>query len=639
MAKNKKPQNTSTNNINKRYIEEYLKNEADANKNIANALLFTSILLTIAWVLYFIPGFFRVTHEARLVTLIALPILILILIIPKILVKFNFGSKPGFKYFVIISLLLVFAMLNVIMPKHAILGWAITILVANHYYNPKVGRVVYISTLVMMIICIYLGMFFGEYDPNLLMGELDDIKSEIHSSYTASVFPDTPAGRLAYLTELYSLGWNRYLTAIIFYYLPRAIVVSILFFVSNSLNKRTYKLLVNEIQVGAEQQKISTELEVAKDIQLATLPSEFITNKDVEIMAELKAAKEVGGDFYDYFNLDEDHVAVVIGDVSGKGIPAAMFMMKTITCFKNYISVNKTPSQVLKEVNKTIYEGNTNQMFVTCFLAIIDTKTGLMRYSNAGHNPPIIGKNKNYRYLKCNTGFILGGLPDTYVKDEELVLEHGDHLVIYTDGVTEARNKKGEFYGETRLINFFNSREFNSLVHMHHELKDDIASFVDGAEQSDDLTYLTVVFHGDECIYNEKLVEGKMENIPVLLDFMKEFIEKNGFPKAFKNNLLVVGDELFSNIVKYGYKDMKGDIFLRLLFNKTTETFVMTIIDTGEEFNQLEVNDQPIEGDISERKEGGLGLLIVKNIMTEYAYDRIYGKNIITLKKKIEKSI
>ena len=632
-----KKQQIDLSKIDKKYIDEYYNNEYDANRRITNALSFTAGILVIVWILYLIPGLFSITQNTRIVTCIALPIFILVLVSPQIWVRSPRGKKPGFKYFLLISLLLVFAMLNIIIPKHAIMGWAVAILVANHYYNPKVGRIVFIATLIVMMICIYLGMFFGEYDPNLLMGELDVKTDLIHTSYDTSLtFPDTPQGRLDYLRYLRDVtGHNRYITAVVYYYFPRSIVVIILHFVSNQLNKRTNRLMLKEISINSEQQKVSTELNVAKEIQLSSLPNQFVTTEDVEIMAELKAAKEVGGDFYDYFNLDDEHVAVVIGDVSGKGIPAAMFMMKTITCFKNFVSASKAPSQILKEVNKTIYEGNTNQMFVTCFLAIINVKTGVMKFSNAGHNPPIVGQIRNYRYLKCNPGFVLGGMPDAFVIDEEITLNNGDTLTLYTDGITEARNKEGAFYGEERLINFFNSKEFTCLVHLHHELKDDVALFTNGADQSDDMTYLTIKFHGDKYFYKEELFDGIKENIPVMLDFISEFAKEQNFDNSFKNNLLVVGDELISNIVKYGYPQKSGEVFIRLLYNSDKKIFIFTIIDSGIPFNQFDVNNSPISGDISNQKVGGLGILIVKNIMTEYAYDHLNNKNIITLRKKL----
>ena len=273
-------------------------------------------------------------------------------------------------------------------------------------------------------------------------------------------------------------------------------------------------------------------------------------------------------------------------------------------------------------------------MFVTCFLAIINEKTGVLEFANAGHNPPIIGSNGKFHYLKCNAGFVLGGLKDAFVVDEKINMEPGESITIYTDGITEARNAKGDFYGEDRFINFMNSKEFNCVVEIHHGLKDDLAKFTDNYEQSDDITVMTLQYRGDECFYEEKRFEAKMENIQKGLDFVEKFCDEQGINFEFKNNLLVVADELYSNIVKYGYEDNGGEVFTRLLFNKDKNEFVLTIIDRAPAFNQLEINNNPLEGDIKDRPIGGLGILIVKKIMTQYAYDRINNKNILVLKKK-----
>ena len=618
-----------------KYLKAYYENEADANKQMAFALLFTAVLLSIIWIGYFV-GIFNVTKTTLIITHIVIALSLGILISPAFYLKTSRIKKPGFKYFVLFAFMLVIGILNVVIPKHIVIGWAICIVLTNHYYNPKVGKIVFIFTAVAMLFCLYAGMFLGEYDANLLNGQLDAKQGIIYNYTLENTYPDTPTGRFEYLRDLLPTGDNRYLKVFLYYYVPRIALITIIFFVSNALNKRTYNLLVKELQVSSEQQKTKTELEVAKEIQLATLPVGFVTSKDIEIQAELKAAKEVGGDFYDYYALDDDHVAILIADVSGKGIPAAMFMMKTITCFKNYMSLNKTPAEIMKEVNRTIFEGNDSNMFVTCFLAMINTKTGEVKYANAGHNPPIIGQKKKYVFLKCNAGFVLGGLPEAFVKDEEVVLKKGDSLTLYTDGITEAMNNERELYGEERLLKLFNKKEYSCLVELHRDLKDDVEKFVNGADQSDDMTYITIQYRGDRCFYEEKIFPGKMEELPAMLDFLSSFANKYGFPATSISKAMVVADELLSNVVKYGYKDYDGDIFLRVLLNLDKKEAVLTIIDYGIEFNPFEVDNKPVEGDVSKIAVGGLGILIVKNLATEYAYDRINNKNITIIKKTFD---
>ena len=621
-----------------KYLEAYYDNEADANKQMSFANVAAAVYMLVIWIFYLTKFFKYHSFITFILINVFFPLGILTLLTPLLYVlKFKDRlRKPNYKYFVLYSFVFVITVLNVILPKHSAIAWALCILMTNHYYNPKVGRVVFIAVTIASFGAMFGGMFVGEFDANLLFG--NEIMENVD---TQAVFANGPADRLNMLNKLYAMGkgffdldYNRYLGSVVFYFLPRLVILALVYLVSRALNKRTYKLLVSEIHVNSEQAKTKTELEVAKEIQLATLPSEIATSKDIEIVAELKAAKEVGGDFYDYFKIDEDHTAIVIGDISGKGVPAAMFMMKTITCFKNFVAPNKKPSQILKEVNATLYDNNHMNMFVTCFLAILDKRTGELEFANAGHNPPIIGSNFKYRYLKCNHGFVLGGLKDAFVVDEKTTLGQGESITLYTDGVTEARNEKGGFYGEERFLNFFNSRDFTCLVEIHHALKDDIAKFTDNYEQSDDITVISLKYQGEDCVYLEKSFDAKIENIPGALKVVEQFCDEQKVIADFKSNLLVVADELYSNIVRHGYNNQGGEVFTRLLFNKDKNEFVMTVIDRAHPFNQLEVNNSPVEGNAEKIQVGGLGILIVKKIMSQYAYDRINNKNILVLRKR-----
>ena len=620
-----------------KYLEAYYNNEADANKRMSFANAFGAIYMIVIWILYLTDVFKINSDITRVVVNVAFPIGIFVLFSPLIYVFFfegRFLRKPNYKYFVIISFIIVIAGLNTILPKHSAIAWALCIMMTNHYYNPKVGIFVFVVVILSSLICMFASMFVGEFDANLLLG--NDVLEKAPELYAQGevLYRNGPQGRYELLHRLIELGYNRYLDSLIFYFLPRAVILSLLFYVSHALNIRTYRLLVSEINVNSEQQKTKTELEVAKEIQLATLPSEISTSEDIEIVAELKAAKEVGGDFYDYFKIDDDHTAIVVGDISGKGIPAAMLMMQTISCFKNLVAPNKTPGQSLREVNSTLFDNNRSQMFVTCFLAILNEKTGELQFANAGHNPPIVGNNFNYKYLKCNPGFVLGGLIDAFVVDEKIQLQPGESITLYTDGITEARNAKGGFYGEQRFLNFFNSREFTCVVEIHHALTADMAQFTANFEPRDDITVITLQYRGDECFYVEKSFDAKMENIQGGLDFVEAFCNKHEINVEFKNNLLVVADELYSNIVKYGYNNNGGEVFTRLLYNKVKNEFILTVIDRAPEFNQLEINNSPLEGEAKGKPVGGLGILIVKKIMSQYAYDRINNKNILVLRKK-----
>ena len=611
---------------NREFRQAFNENEADANRHMSFVNAAAGALALVMWVLYLTRVFLIPDHFYTAVC-IMFPCIAVLMFIPLFFIKTEMIRKPGYKYFILFSLLAAIIALNISIPKHSLLFWPFAVLIANHYYNPTIGRVIYGVSIFAMLICLYVGMFFGEFDENLFGGGV--------------IMPDGTIGtvetfeeRKQLLHDLMVNGNNRYLKVLVYYFFPRAMIITLFFLVSNLLNRRTYKLLDKEVRIHDEQEKARTELNVAKDIQMNTLPDEFVDAKDVEIVGELKAAREVGGDLYDYLDIDENHVAVLIGDVSGKGVPAAMFMMKTITSFRDFAAPNKTPSQILKEVNASIFKGNKKSMFVTCFLAILDKRNGKVVYANAGHNPPIVGSNRKYEYLKCSSGFLLGCFKDAIVKDEEITLKPGESITLYTDGITEANNIKGELFGEERLLKVFNRQDYTCTVELHHSIKDEIFSFVKDAPQSDDITFVTMKFQESHYTFEEKGFNAKKDNIPEMLDFISEFGEQHKFPEAFKNQLLIVGDELFSNIVKHGYKNEGGEINVRLLFDDDKNEFVLTIIDKAQAFNQLKVNNPKVGSHAKKQTIGGLGLIIVKKIMTEYAYDRINGKNILVLKKR-----
>ena len=635
--------------ISDEYLEAYYQNEHDANKHMSIALAFTAILLSVIWVLYLTP-LFDVSETTKRIMLITLPVIIVLLVLPMFFIRRSLPNKKWYKFFLVSIFTLSIAVLNVLIPKHAIMGWAICIVLTNHYYSPRLSSTVYVTVLIAMLSCIYLAMFYGEFDPNLLMGELDDETNLIHTYLDEAItFPDTPDGRVQYVHYLAELGRDRLFAGFVYYYIPRALAISVLFFVSYSLNHRTYNLFVKEIEVGSNYAAQSKDLEIAGEIQLSVLPDSFESNKDIEIIANLTPTKEVGGDFYDYYNLDDDHVAILIGDVSGKGSPAAMFMMKTITCFKNFVSVNKEPSQIIAEVNKSIYEGNKNNMFVTCFFGILNVKTGVMKFANAGHNPPVVGSYGNYHLLKCNSGFVLGGLEKAFVKDEELKLEKGESITLYTDGITEARNPKGEFYGEKRLIALYNRREFESVIELHYELKDDVSSFVNGAEQSDDITYLTLKFQGGKVKYKEIIVDAKKENIPQVVEVANEVLKKfNQTELLFRIKSIIF--EVFSNVMEHAYNFQDGDLYFRMAYLPEKEMMSLTFIDHGVEFNVLEEKPQVVEKNNNILKAGNIlkaskdkttldiQHIELKDMVDEHSYFRVNGKNLLNIKIKANKN-
>ena len=258
---------------------------------------------------------------------------------------------------------------------------------------------------------------------------------------------------------------------------------------------------LNHLQVTtSEKAKFKTEFDVASQIQSNMLPKNFdelTDNESFEIYAYMKPASEVGGDFYDYFKIDEDHVYFVIGDVSGKGIPSTLFMVKTMYLIENHAKFNEDLSQVLEKVNNLAYERNDEELFVTIWLGKLNFKTGKLSYVNAGHNQPLVKHDSNnFEYLKTHPNLVIGGMEDIQYNEHEINLNAGDMIFLYTDGVTEANDNYNGFYGENRLKETINNNKNKKLNDIINEITEDIDKFCNNSEQYDDITMLIIKYNG-----------------------------------------------------------------------------------------------------------------------------------------------
>jgi Serine phosphatase RsbU, regulator of sigma subunit len=259
--------------------------------------------------------------------------------------------------------------------------------------------------------------------------------------------------------------------------------------------------------VTANQERINAELNVAARIQRNMLPSVFPPFPDIkefDVLAAMKPAKEVGGDFYDFFMQDEEHLALVIADVSGKGVPAAMFMSIAKSLIKNRTMIGGTPSEILYDVNTQLCDNNKANLFVTVWFAIINIKTGEGLASNAGHENPVFKKKDgDYKYVIYRHSLALGLMEEIKFKDREFKLEPGDRIFVYTDGVPESTNAKEDPYGSQRMLDKLNSKPDAGQQEVINMLKDDINKFVDGYEQFDDITVMVFDYYGPDGVQSE----------------------------------------------------------------------------------------------------------------------------------------
>ena len=262
-----------------------------------------------------------------------------------------------------------------------------------------------------------------------------------------------------------------------------------------SLNRRYAKQQL-------ESSRIETELNMASSIQADMLPNiypAFPDRPEFDIYATMDPAKEVGGDFYDFFLIDDDHLCLVIADVSGKGVPAALFMMASKIILQNHAKLGKSPAQILTDANAAICSNNREEMFVTVWLGILEISTGKLTAANAGHEYPVIKKaDDNFELLKDKHGFVIGGMDGIRYKEYELRMESGSKLFLYTDGVPEATDAQGELFGTERMLEALNSDAESEPESILKQVRSYVDGFVKEAEQFDDLTMLCLEYKGGD---------------------------------------------------------------------------------------------------------------------------------------------
>lgn len=393
--------------------------------------------------------------------------------------------------------------------------------------------------------------------------------------------------------------------------------------------------------VTAEKERIGAELTLASDIQAHMLPCifpAFPEYDEFDIYATMTPAKEVGGDFYDFFMTDENHLAIVMADVSGKGVPAALFMVIAKTLIKNYAQSGQEPGDVFTTVNRLLCDGNDAGLFVTAWIGILDLETGVMKYANAGHNPPLIKRTDGkFEYLRSRPGFVLAGMDSIKYKQNELVLNPGDRIFLYTDGVTEATNGEQQLYGEDRLESLLNRCQSDTAEEMLADLKNDIDSFVGEAPQFDDITMLMLDFKkrkaGEGMI--ERLFPADDSALNDVLAFAEDELEKAGCPPKTIMQLTVALEEVFVNVAHYAYPDEEGQVSFGIAYDSESRSMTFRIADKGIEFNPLEKPDPDITLSAEEREIGGLGIFICKKTMDEIGYARENGENVLTMTKKL----
>jgi sigma-B regulation protein RsbU (phosphoserine phosphatase) len=383
--------------------------------------------------------------------------------------------------------------------------------------------------------------------------------------------------------------------------------------------------------------RMEQELNVGHDIQMSMLPLEFPAfpeRSEFSLHATLKPAREVGGDFYDFFFVDDDHLCLVVGDVSGKGVPAALFMAVTKTMIKSQAADDPSPASIITRVNDDLSADNPASMFVTLFIAIVNTRSGDFRFTNAGHNPPYILRGDELECLDQRHGPIIGAVEGVAFREDGAALNRADTLLIFTDGVTEAMSPADELYSEARLEALLTKTK-DTPEALTDRIIDDVENYAAGAEQADDITILAYRAESQADASEVQTLQlsaaADLKEIERVNSEFQEFALARDVPSGPVQKVCIVLDELLNNIISYGFDDDEShEISVDVAVYP--DHLLIEVSDDGIPFNPFDRIGPDVTLSVEEREIGGLGVLLVTEMMDEYHYQRHKNKNSVTMR-------
>ena len=395
------------------------------------------------------------------------------------------------------------------------------------------------------------------------------------------------------------------------------------------------------IESTARNQSIENELNIARKIQMAMLPTRFPPFPDypnINAYGEVIPAKEVGGDLFDFY-IRENRLFFCVGDVSGKGVPASIVMAMTRSFFRSFTSYMDNPAKIVMQMNDSLSgEGNDQSMFVTLFLGVFNLTTGELHYCNAGHNSPLVIGHRSLVNLDCKANLPLGVIGGFAYQEQAAKLEIGDTLFLYTDGLTEAENARHEQFGEERMGELLAAHGEQSPQELIETMHQAVAKFVGNAEQSDDLTLFAIRLLNKSPMTQHKssmtsghyslVMRNDIQQIPTLA----EWIEMLGLPQELNMPINLALEEAVSNVMLYAYPGKSGQVLVEC---DKSNKLVFTITDSGVPFDPTQQIDPDVTQSAEERPIGGLGIFLVRQIMDDIRYERKEDKNILTLVKSL----
>lgn len=396
--------------------------------------------------------------------------------------------------------------------------------------------------------------------------------------------------------------------------------------------------------VEAAKARMQEELNVGRDIQRSMLPRVFPAfpdRKELELYAVLEPALEVGGDLYDFFLVDDHRLCFVIGDVSGNGVPAALFMAMTKIMVKTLAASDPSPASIVTHVNDALSADNDSCMFVTLYLSILNLRDGTCLTTNAGHNPPLLKRQDGqFEWLTAKDGPLVGAIQGIAFKESTFQLGPGDELFLYTDGVTEADNRRRELFGNDRLKTVLTQSRAVSVVDRLGEVMNAVRTFAGDVPQADDITMLGLRYHGvtpsnvAAPVFRQTMPNQLMA-IPDLQMAFEQYVAQWEAAKPLIPTLNMALDDLLNNVVQYAFPNDPTEHHIEVEGEVRDAWVIFTITDDGIPFNPLTVAPPDLSLLLHEREIGGLGIHLVRSMFDEVSYHRNVGHNVLTVKKKL----
>ena len=375
------------------------------------------------------------------------------------------------------------------------------------------------------------------------------------------------------------------------------------------------------------------ELIMARSIQDGAMSHDFPDNEFYSVYGDMVTASKVGGDFYDQFMVDDTHLALVVGDVSGHGMAAAMFMMLSMTLIKVNVQSGYSCDKAISRTNKYLVSANPQKFFVTCWLGIIDLTTGELCYTNAGHNYPVLlRKGQRAEFLKSKTDFVLGRRRLAPYSEKHIKLNEGDRLVLYTDGVTEAVSRQDEFFGDERLLEALSACGSESAQRLVYLIWKAVDTFSKDRVPSDDITIEAFDLKKlmSQPQYETKNFFLTMESFDSVQEYISGRCKEYGCSTDVVYNILAASSEILANIESYAYED-GGEIEIMTISRGRRVCIVFK--DSGEPFDPLLAKKPDVTLPLEQRSPGGLGIHIVCKLMDSVSYRYENGQNVLTIEK------